>query len=63
MHELTKRILRLNIWKDCQGQDMLEYALASGIIALGGVAAIPVYCSAINLVFSKISETILNSIH
>ena len=62
MHQLAKRIFQLKIWKDSSGQDMLEYALASGIIAVGGVAAIPVYCSAINMVFSKISETIVNSI-
>jgi len=41
---------------------MLEYALASGMIALAGVAAMPVYCGAINMVFNKVSEIVLNSI-
>jgi Flp pilus assembly pilin Flp len=42
---------------------MLEYALASGLIALAGVAAMPAYGSTINILFGKVSEIVLNSIH
>lgn len=63
MTDLINRLRSWKIWADQKGQDMIEYALASGIIAVGIVAAMPIYCNAINMVFSKVEETVLNSIH
>ena len=36
---LKQRILRL--WRDCGAQDMVEYALIAGFVALAAGAAIP----------------------
>ena len=48
------------IWKDTRGQDLVEYALAAGMVALAAVAAMPQLSGTINNVFSKIGS-IINS--
>jgi pilus assembly protein Flp/PilA len=49
-------------WKQTQGQDLVEYALAAGMVALAAVAAIPQLTGVISQVFSKISSMVSNSI-
>jgi pilus assembly protein Flp/PilA len=49
-------------WKETQGQDLVEYALAAGMVALAAVAAIPQLTGVISQVFSKISSMVSNSI-
>lgn len=49
-------------WKDTQGQDLVEYSLAAGMVALAVVAAIPQLTGVINNVFSKIASLVDSSI-
>jgi pilus assembly protein Flp/PilA len=41
-------------WCDTQGQDLVEYALAAGLVAVAAVAAMPALSSVVSNVFSKI---------
>jgi pilus assembly protein Flp/PilA len=47
-------------WSDTEGQDLVEYALAAGLVAVAAVAAMPSLSSTVSAVFSKIG-TIINS--
>jgi pilus assembly protein Flp/PilA len=49
-------------WKDTRGQDLVEYALAAGMVALAAVAAMPQLTGVINNVFSKIGSIVNSSI-
>jgi pilus assembly protein Flp/PilA len=49
-------------WKDTRGQDLVEYALAAGMVALAAVAAMPQLTGVINTVFSKIGSLINSAI-
>lgn len=49
-------------WNDTQGQDLVEYALAAGMVALAAVAAMPALSSVVNNVFSKIGSIITSSV-
>jgi len=49
-------------WKDTRGQDLVEYALAAGMVALAAVAAMPQLTGVINNVFSKIGSLINSAI-
>jgi pilus assembly protein Flp/PilA len=49
-------------WKETQGQDLVEYALAAGMVALAAVAAMPQLTGVINNVFSKISSLVNSSV-
>jgi pilus assembly protein Flp/PilA len=60
---MENKMNRLNgIWKrirkDTRGQDLVEYALAAGMVAVAAVAAMPALSTTINNVFSKIGSII-----
>lgn len=50
------------IWRDTRGQDLVEYALAAGMVALVAVAAMPQLSSTINNVFSRIGSLINSAV-
>jgi pilus assembly protein Flp/PilA len=56
MNKLTKAILTMKIWRDKQGQDLIEYALMAGFVAVAAGALMPTVASSISTVFSKISS-------
>ena len=58
MNWLKDRILKLKVWKDTNGQDLVEYALAAGMVAVAAVAAMPALSSTVSNVFSKIAGII-----
>jgi pilus assembly protein Flp/PilA len=62
MNWLNDRILRLQIWKDNKGQDLVEYALAAGMVAVAAVAAMPTLSTTVSTVFSKIGSIIEKSV-
>ena len=50
-------------WRDEQGQDLVEYALAAGLVAVAAVAAMPTLSATVNNVFSKIGSIIGSSVN
>jgi len=56
-----KRYIR-KFWSDTQGQDLVEYALAAGMVAVAAVAAMPQLSGTVNNVFSKIASIIDKSV-
>ncbi|HLI83791.1 MAG TPA: Flp family type IVb pilin [Bryobacteraceae bacterium] len=56
------RIWTNRIWKDTRGQDLVEYALAAGMVAMVAVAAMPQLSATINNVFSKIGSLINSAV-
>jgi pilus assembly protein Flp/PilA len=54
--------LSSRLWKDTRGQDLVEYALAAGMVALAAVAAMPQLTGVINNVFSAIGSLINSSV-
>ena len=53
MRRLLGLARRLQIWKDNRGQDLIEYALMAGFVALAAAAIMPGIGDSINVVFSK----------
>jgi len=49
-------------WHDTQGQDLVEYALAAGLVAVAAVAAMPALSTSVNTVFTKIGSIIASSV-
>ena len=41
MKKLTKAVIALKIWKDKRGQDLIEYALMAGFVAVAAGALMP----------------------
>jgi len=53
---MTKWLLKLKIWKDQHGQDLIEYALMAGFVAVAAGAVMPNVASQITKIFSKITS-------
>lgn len=56
MKRLIHAVIALKIWKDKRGQDLIEYALMAGFVAVAAGALMPSVSSSISTVFSKISS-------
>jgi len=54
-------LLKLKIWKDQSGQDLIEYALMAGFVAVAAGAVMPNVASQINLIFSKITSILTSA--
>jgi pilus assembly protein Flp/PilA len=54
-------VLRLKIWKDTRGQDLIEYALMAGFVAVAAGAIMPGVATSISTIFSKISSVMTNA--
>jgi Flp pilus assembly pilin Flp len=51
-----KWVCRLQQWKDAQGQDLIEYALMAGFVAVAAGAIRPGVSDSISKIFSKVSS-------
>ena len=56
MKKLTKAILAMKIWRDQQGQDLIEYALMAGFVAVAAGAVMPGVASSISSIFSRVGS-------
>jgi pilus assembly protein Flp/PilA len=63
MKNIRVRNLSLAIWQDTSGQDLVEYALAAGLVAVAAVACMPGLSGTVNNVFTKIGSIINSSVH
>ena len=56
MKQLKGIVIRALIWKDTKGQDLIEYALLAGFVAVAAGAILPQVTAQINIIFSKIES-------
>jgi Flp pilus assembly pilin Flp len=60
MERLRKLVVNLcTVVKDTRGQDLIEYALMAGFVALATTAMVPGITSSINVVFSKVNSVMI----
>jgi len=51
-------LLQLKVWKDQRGQDLIEYALMAGFVAVAAGAIMPGVASSISQIFSKVQSVL-----
>jgi pilus assembly protein Flp/PilA len=54
-------ICRMNIWQDDLGQDLIEYALMAGFVAVAAGAIMPGVSSSISKIFSRVASVTTNA--
>jgi pilus assembly protein Flp/PilA len=59
--EKSMKQIILNIWKDDRGQDLIEYALMAGFVAVAAGAIMPTVSDNISQIFSKVSSVMTNA--
>ena len=58
MKRLWTYLLRLEIWRDTRGQDLIEYSLLVGFFVVTAAAISPPIADNITVIFSKITSII-----
>jgi len=61
MRRLLKIAAGARVWKDRRGQDLIEYALMAGFVAVAAGAIMPGVSSSINIVFSKVNSVMIKA--
>ena len=61
MTRIKNFVLKLQVWKDTRGQDLIEYALMAGFVAVAAGAIMPGVSSSISTIFSKVSSVMTNA--
>jgi pilus assembly protein Flp/PilA len=56
MKKLTNLILKAQVWKDTRGQDLIEYALMAGFVAVAAGSIMPGVSVSISKIFSKVAS-------
>ena len=56
MKKLYKIAMGLRIWKDTKGQDLIEYALMAGFVAVAAGAIMPNVATQVGTIFSKVNS-------
>jgi pilus assembly protein Flp/PilA len=50
--------LKLRVLKDTRGQDLIEYALMAGFVAVAAGAIMPAIATSISEIFSKVASVL-----
>jgi pilus assembly protein Flp/PilA len=51
-------LLFVRVWKDTKGQDLIEYALMAGFVAVAAGAIMPGVATSISTIFSEIGSVL-----
>jgi len=58
MKRITELVWSLRICKETRAQDLIEYALMAGFVAVAAGAIMPGVASQISIIFSKVSSAL-----
>jgi pilus assembly protein Flp/PilA len=58
MNRILRVLILARIWRDEQGQDLIEYALMAGFVAVAAGAIMPNVASSISTIFSQIGSVL-----
>jgi pilus assembly protein Flp/PilA len=61
MHKINEFLLKMRVWRDTRGQDLIEYALMAGFVAVSAGAIMPNVAGSISNIFSKVSSVMLQA--
>ena len=59
MTRLVGLAFKLRLWKDAKGQDLIEYALMAGFVAVAAGAIMPNVADQITTIFSKVNSQLI----
>jgi pilus assembly protein Flp/PilA len=61
MKRIQNLVMIVQVWKDTKGQDLIEYALMAGFVAVAAGAIMPGVSDNISQIFSKISSSMASA--
>jgi pilus assembly protein Flp/PilA len=57
MNRIQNFLLKVQLLKDTKGQDLIEYALMAGFVAVAAGAIMPGVSTSISTIFSKVASS------
>jgi Flp pilus assembly pilin Flp len=61
MNKIMSLVWKVRILTDTRGQDLIEYALMAGFVAVAAGAIMPGVATSISTVFSQVASTMSNA--
>jgi len=61
MDKILRAIWTLRIWKDRRGQDLVEYALLAGFVAVGAGVFVPDVSNAMSTIYSRVASRLVEA--
>jgi Flp pilus assembly pilin Flp len=61
MNKIFNRFFSLLNWRDGRGQDLIEYALMAGFVAVAAGAIMPAVVNQISVIFTAVSNALTAS--
>jgi pilus assembly protein Flp/PilA len=61
MSRIIAMMWKLRLWKDTRGQDLVEYALLAGFIAVAAGVFIPDVTSALSTIYSRVASRLVEA--
>jgi Flp pilus assembly pilin Flp len=58
MFKLKNLICHLKLWSESRGQDLIEYALMAGFVAVSAGAIMPSVATSISQIFSQVASVL-----
>lgn len=58
LEQIRKALWNAALWKDTRGQDLVEYALLAGFVAVAAGALLPGISSSISKIFSRMGSVL-----
>ena len=55
-NQVNTLLLKLKVFRDTRGQDLIEYALMAGFVAVAAGAVMPGVASSISTIFSQVGS-------
>lgn len=59
--KLIRLLWRVQLWKDTHGQDLIEYALMAGFVAVSAGAVMPGLGTSLSTIFSKVGSVLTSA--
>jgi pilus assembly protein Flp/PilA len=61
MSRITNLVWKLRIWTEQRGQDLIEYALMAGFVAVAAGAIMPGVATSISAIFSQVGSVLTSA--
>jgi pilus assembly protein Flp/PilA len=61
MNRFKNFALMVRLWKNTKGQDLIEYALMAGFVAVAAGAIMPGVATSISTIFSRVASTMTSA--
>jgi Flp pilus assembly pilin Flp len=61
MNRIAAILIWSKLWADKRGQDLIEYALMAGFVAVAAGAIMPGVASSISTIFSKVASVMADA--